>query len=49
MRDESFWEMEWDVGTETAMAEHRQKCRCLQRKAPGGSKHELETGGAWRH
>lgn len=31
MRDESFWEMEQDGGIETAVAEHKWKCRCLQR------------------
>lgn len=39
MREESFWEIEWDVRAETAVAEHKWKSRCPQRKTPGGSKH----------
>lgn len=57
MRGESFGEREWDGRGETDSADHKCKCRCLQRETPGGNKqiclcrnqHELGTGDAWRH
>lgn len=57
MRDDSFGELQWDAGVETAETEPTWKCRCPQRKTPGGSKpicpteteQKLGTGDAWGH